>query len=225
VDPSQPTSVSATKPQQAGDAEFNPAPPAPDQTAFCPKCEKKLIDPSGLGWCRSCGYCKSLEDDKARVPIQTQPAQPRKASLFGMAEFGEVMSRLPAWTWVLVGGAGTGLAVNVLLSLVLPEASLSRALVATGEIAVGLLLIFVGQTWALCLLAPDDDKLHFKDAVLPGRLWAATVRKLPETRGQVWLVGWGLVCILSAILVVGGLTHWLSYLPKKAPPAVQKSTK
>jgi len=34
----------------------------------CPRCGKPLTDAAGLGWCRACGYCRSLEEAKAPAP-------------------------------------------------------------------------------------------------------------------------------------------------------------
>jgi hypothetical protein len=218
-----PDSGSHTSTPPLGDPDFNPA-PAEAEAESCPKCQAKLIDPSGLGWCRACGYCKSLEEDKNKVPAETtQPAAPQPSAL-GFREFAQMLAKLPHWVRALLAGAAVIVAINLIPACLLAADTLPRAVVATTEIVIGLLVIFVAQTWALCVLAPDDDKLHFKDAIIPGRLWGVALRKLPGTRGQVWLAGWGLTCILSAVFVVGSLTHWLNYLPKKSspPPAATK---
>jgi len=207
------------------DSEFNPSPEAEAEPAgdFCPRCKSKLIDPNGLGWCKACGYCKSLEDDKARVPLEAQRL-PRPPSTLGLVEFGQVMAQLPSWVWIMLGGVAIVVAFSVPLAGSLAARPLPRAVCSTVEAILGLLLIFAAQTWALCVLAPGDDKLHFKDAVFPGRLWGMSLRRLPQMRGQVWLASWGLACILSAVFVIGGQAHWLTYLPKKAtpPPAVEQ---
>ena len=31
----------------------------------------KLINPESLGWCQACGYCRSLEEDRAKMPLPT----------------------------------------------------------------------------------------------------------------------------------------------------------
>jgi hypothetical protein len=189
----------------------------------CPKCQTPLIDPNGLGWCRSCGYCKSLEDDKARVPLANQPPAPQ-ASALGLVEFADILAKLPRWVWVLLGGIAAIVVLNLPLARTLAEKPLPRAVCSTVEMFLGLLMIFVAQTWALCILAPGDDKLNFKDALLPGRLWGMTLRKLPAMHLQVWLASWGLACILAAVFVTGGQGHWLKYLPKTAetPPPVEQ---
>ena len=206
------------QPSPVGDSDFNPAAVSEPAAATCPKCKANLIDPSGLGWCRACGYCKSLEEDKARMPL-TAAAPRRQASALGLVEFIQVMAKLPSWTYVLAGGVGVVLVINLLAARLLASNPLPLAAWSTGEIILGLLMMFAAQLWALCILAPTDEKLHFKDALLPARLWWQTLARLPATRGQTWLAGWGLACILSGIFVSGGLTHWMTYLPKKPSPA------
>jgi hypothetical protein len=206
------------KPTNDLGADGNAAVDVPVVSDKCPKCEAKLIDPSGLGWCKSCGYCKSLEEDKARVPMRTAGAS-KTPSLLGMVEFGQVLAHLPSWAWVLVGGMVVIVVMNVLPAQSVPKEGLVRAVLSTSEIAIGLVLIFVAQFWALFAVGGNDEKLNFKDGVLPGRLWGMAMRKLPETQGQVWLASWGITCILSALLIIGGLPHWMEYLPKSKPAA------
>ena len=52
---------------------------ASGETESCPQCAAKLIDPNGLGWCRACGYCRSLEVERKSRPLQ-RPALPTPSS-------------------------------------------------------------------------------------------------------------------------------------------------
>src|SRR5262249_39401250 len=96
---------------------------------------------------------------------------------------------------------------------------LSRALWCTLQMVLGLLLIFAAQAWALMAIVADDERLSGKDAVIAFRLWGLTLSRLPRTHRQVWLGAWGLATLLSAVFLIGGLEHWLTYLPRKAPAA------
>jgi hypothetical protein len=214
------------QPPDADDSNVKlPTLPDADVTPeLCPNCEAKLIDPAGLGWCRKCGYCKSLEEDIARVPLHDTRTEHRPPSFLGLVEFFQLLKRLPSWAWVLIGGALTLVCMNIPPSQSLPMEGIKRAAWSSTEIILGLVMIFSAQLWALFILGPHDDKLGFKDAILPGRLWVAAVQKLPATHGQVWLASWGITMILSGILLVGGLSHWLSYLPKSLPPDVPVQT-
>src|ERR1700704_6144831 len=65
--------------------------------ALCPRCKKTLADPRGLGWCQACGYCRSLEEDRARLPLD-KPAAKNPA----MAPPGGVAApQSPMWAIVL----------------------------------------------------------------------------------------------------------------------------
>src|SRR4051794_28944721 len=77
---------------------------APADPSLCPRCGGKLTNPDGLGWCPGCGYCRSLEEEKAVAPPPPEPAAPRKPSFLGATEFGEAMRHVPRWAWPLLGG-------------------------------------------------------------------------------------------------------------------------
>src|SRR5947209_18438152 len=56
----------------------------------CPKCQGPLVSPETLGWCQKCGYCRSLEEDKARVRLERpnrlfKPAPSRLEALYLIA--------------------------------------------------------------------------------------------------------------------------------------------
>src|SRR5262245_55714947 len=64
----------------------SPAPPP-----SCPRCQGKLTDPRGLGWCQACGYCRSLEEEREKVPLpKTAPAS-RPGSSQGLVECGKML--------------------------------------------------------------------------------------------------------------------------------------
>jgi len=93
---------------------------------------------------------------------------------------------------------------------------LPRALFVTLETVIGLLALLGAQIWALLVIAPDDDKLGPKDAVISARLWSLTFARLPEMRRQVWLGGWAAAAVLSAVFIVGGFDYWYQfYKPKR----------
>src|SRR2546426_426791 len=80
----------------------NPVAAEPHQPAAdnCPHCRQPLIDPAGLGWCKACGYCRSLESEKIDKLLAAAPGPTRGAVLAGIA------GHLPVWIWVLLAGVG-----------------------------------------------------------------------------------------------------------------------
>lgn len=216
-DPAAPTAPPEPQPQHE-----------PGGPGDCPRCQHKLIDPEGLGWCKSCGYCRSLEEERARGPVpavgKPKPSGPPRPSKLGLSEFVDLLRKTPSWAWGLLAGMAAVVLLTLTPALALPEDSLPRALWCTLQIVIGAVMLFGGQVAALAMVAGDDERLTFKDALLPLRLWVTAVRRLPETRRPLWVSAWGLTAILSAVLLVGGLTHWFSYLPRSAnarPAAAQ----
>jgi hypothetical protein len=172
------------------------------------------VDPSGLGWCKKCGYCRTLESDRKRSPTPLQPAAPGYYQPSGLRQALSAPRTLPSWWWVLV----TGIAIVFILTIIparkLPPEGLARALWCTIQIAVGILMVFAAQFWAVLAIGYADEKVGPRDLFLSARLWGMTLRRLPSTCGQVCLAGWGFSVAVAALVVVGGLGYWNECLPK-----------
>ena len=203
----------ATTGTTSGPAKSNP----------CPKCGKPLTDTAGLGWCSACGYCRSLEEHKDVLPPKSA-APVKKASVGGLVELGEAIGGLPRWVWIMVLGVLAFWCFSLLPNHQLPPNSLERAIWTTCQIVVGLLVIYCAQLLAMIQIAHEDEKLTFRDTLLPARLWTMTCKRLPRTYLPVWLGSWGLSMVLSALIFIGGLPYWLYYLPGSKPPKPGQTT-
>jgi len=191
--------------------------PAPNQ---CPKCRLPLIDPTGLGWCRGCGYCRSLEDETAKQLLQHTQARGPQVSYAGL------VGNIPVWFWVLIVGLVAAVAVSLAIGWLLPAGSnFTRAMWTTAQVVVGLLAIFACQLFALVQIAAEDEKLGFKDALVPTRLWSLVCKRLPATACYLWGATWALALVVSAFLFIGGLDHWYGYLPGAKDQKDQKDQK
>ena len=180
--------------------------------ALCPRCSKSLVDPRGLGWCQACGYCRSLEEDRARMPLGKPVAKDSAApKLPGMDDV-----KRSEWPIVLVSGAMLIAAVCFMASRHYAPSPLQRAAWTTIQLAAGVLMVLASQCHALILLAPKDEGLNFIDALVPFRLYSLVFNNLPRMRLNVWLSSWGMTLLLTALIWVGGLEHWLKLIPKSA---------
>src|SRR5262245_51545058 len=183
-----------TPPPPAADAPQNAA------LAVCPRCQQPLIDPAGLGWCKACGYCRSLQAEQDNALLKTPAGPSRGDVLAGAAR------RIPHWFWLLTGGIGAVAVLSLAAGLLLPAGNcLPRALWTSIQIPVGLLLAFAVQLYAVVQIAPDDDRLSFKDALVPARLWGLVGKRLPQLSWCVCLASWGAALALCAVLFIGGL--------------------
>ncbi len=181
---------------------------APADATLCPRCEKALVDPSGLGWCQACGYCRSLDEDRTRLALapaaNTAPAGPSVMAAV----------QVPRWVIVLLAGVVVLAAVSWALGYYLPLNPLHRAIWATVQAAAGLLILFAGQAYALMRIAPEEASLNFTDAVIPFRLYGLVCKRLPRLGHVLCIASWGLTLTVSGLLLIGGMGHWLKYLPK-----------
>lgn len=192
------------------DAIVEQTPEVPVNTP-CPRCGKPLIDPSGLGWCSGCGYCKSLANDESKKILEEK----KGPSLGGMVEAGGAVSGLPAWFWACFPFAAIGIIFALFMNKRLPVGdNFDRALWATLQIAAGVLMVFLAQVCALVTIAPEEPTLSFKDAMVAGKLWGMVFKRLPRCKECLWFAILGLSLIVGSAVCIGGFQHWFSYLPK-----------
>jgi hypothetical protein len=185
------------------------SPPSAAQATPCPRCQQPLVDPRGLGWCQACGYCRSLAEDRERLPLAPSPAPAAAAAPSAAAQV-----QVPRWmVWLITGVvviAASSWAVGRFVQLT----PLQRALWTTIQAAEGVLIMFLSQSYALFRVAPEEATLHFVDALVPFRLYSLVFKRLPRLALVVCVGSWGLTLTLAAVLFIGGLGHWLNYLPK-----------
>jgi hypothetical protein len=176
----------------------------------CPRCKKPLIDPNGLGWCKACGYCKSLEEgEKKAAEIEEKPLP----SLGGLTATGAAIGQSPLWIWVTLIGLGAVIGGTWFAEKSMSLTPFSRALFTTIQMAAGLALMLLGQFVGLLRIAPEDPTMSFKDAIFPFKLYALALKRLPTTQWTIYFGVWGLTAIITANIFVGGMLHWLDYLP------------
>jgi hypothetical protein len=183
----------------------------------CPRCQKPLVDPQGLGWCKACGYCRSLADSEKQAPEPVQaPAKPNTLTATSSA-----LGQTPRWFWIALFGVVVIVAGTIAGGHYLTLKPLERALLTTVQIAAGIIVMFVGQFLGLLRIAPEDSTLGFWDAVFPFRLYSLVFKRLPSTQTTFCLGVWGVAMIASAAIFVGGLEHWLNYIPKSQAQKTQ----
>jgi hypothetical protein len=194
-------------------------PPVSETTAVaCPRCQKPLFDPNGLGWCKACGYCRSIAESEAQASQTPAAAAPTTLTATGSA-----IGQTATWVWVALVGMILVAGATFALASWLTLTPLQRALLTSVQIAAGFALMFAGQFIGLLRIAPDESTLSFKDAVFPFRLYGLIFKRLPSTRHTVYLGAWGLAAIVSAAVFIGGLGHWFTYLPGYQKNQTQKS--
>jgi hypothetical protein len=181
----------------------------------CPRCQAPLIDPAGICWCKECGFCRSLLECELKTVGSNQPTKHNEITATG-----EAIGQTPFWVWVMIVGMVAVIGGTWAAGHYLRLAPLHRAILTSAEILGSVAILLLVQFIALMKIAPDDPTLTFKDAVIPFRLYALIFKRLPKMSFTVFIAVWCLTAIISANVFVGGVTHWLTYLPdsKKMEP-------
>jgi hypothetical protein len=200
---------------------LTPEPKTEPKITECPRCKNKLVDAAGLGWCSQCGYCHSLEQDRARAPVPT-PTAHKSLSNPGTLDSLRLLVKVPSWFWVMLAGAVVVMLCTWLLVHSQRITPFGRCLWCTVQIGLGAVILFLASFWALLQVAAEDETITAKDVFLPVRLWTLTCKRLPKSRCQVWLAVWAAAGILSAAIFVGGLSEWFKYLPKASTAALSR---
>lgn len=190
-----------------GPASSKPLPVSSGQEVLCPRCGAKLINPDSLGLCQVCGYCRSLEEGRAKV--LAVPAEEEQAIL-GRRGRRSGFHWLAESFWLPCFAVGAVALFTHLLDRRVDEESVTRTLWATGELIVGVVALFVAQWWALVMVAPREEGMGIRDLFLPARLWILTLIRLPETRWPVSMAAAGWALVACAVFWIGGLELWYS---------------
>jgi hypothetical protein len=191
----------------------------------CPRCQQPLVDPNGLGWCKACGYCKSLAESEttaAKAPPLPTPAE-KAGSTNSVSAMGTAIVQTPVWFWVSLIGVIVVAGATFAAGHYLKFTPLQRAVLTSVQIVTGAAVMFLGQFIGLMRIAPEESTLGFWDAVFPFRLYGLVMKRLPSTQVTVYLGVWGLTAIIAVNVFVGGLPHWLTYLPDSTKQKMPKA--
>ncbi len=102
--------------------------------------------------------------------------------------------------------------VSVAAHGVLPQTGRLRTVYSTYQLLLGFLVLYLSQWWALLMVAPKDPSLGIRDLlVISGRLWNSAFQMLPQTRWPIYLGFWGLLLMVGAVTITGGLADWFHW--------------
>jgi hypothetical protein len=193
-------------PRPAGD----PVPPSKSETDVnCPRCYTKLTDPSGLGLCEHCGYCRSLELGGVAV-LAGARSGPWQTLLRGLKQ---ALIVAPPATFALCVAFVAVVPTALIADQRFAPGSRARALWSTGSLLCGIVLLLTGQAWAVAVLKRMRERVTWDDMASPLQVWSMALRRIPDTAWPVGLAGSGMLAILAAVVWVGGLSYWLRTNP------------
>ncbi|QDT63649.1 ATP dependent DNA ligase [Calycomorphotria hydatis] len=148
-------------------------------------------------FCPECGYYPSL---KKRIEL------PEVNKDWEGGEPVSLMSAIPMWAWVMVGGMGAIVVICAVLSAPLPAESAVRGEWAIIQAALCTIGVFTAHLTAFIVACQRDDRFGPFDLFMkPFGIWKIVLMKLPKGVWRVWLGTWSLTGIVVAVLVVGGM--------------------
>src|SRR5258708_1030023 len=100
--------------------------------APCPRSQKALFDPAGLGWCKACGYCRSVAESDTKVEQAPVKAQPNT-----MTATSDAIGQMPKWFWVALIGVALIVGITFMIGHKSRMSPFDRALFATVQIGIG----------------------------------------------------------------------------------------
>ena len=154
-----------------------------------------------------CGYTRA---EGVRPATEKPPPKPTPGNALL-----EAIRTVPSWVWVLVGGCLVILVGCILASLSLSADGEDRALFTTALLALAVAGMVVAEAWVVPMIALDAHHLGVFDFLMPYRLWAFAIERLPRTRRPVSLLSWCVTAALGGLLIVGGLWYWLPGRPRE----------
>ena len=183
------------------EVESQPSAPVPGET--CPRCH--TTQSWGMAsWCPNCGYYPSVgEDDvedmswKDHVVEDTAEAEPEN-----------IWQSIPAWFWIMMAGVIGIMVSSVTIRLLLPEEDSPRGIIALVQLGVGFLSFAIAHGIASREAMKNDPRINLTDVGLAWfSVWQPTITQLPHTCKRIWSIAWGLMAMVTAVTVIGGIDY------------------
>ncbi len=181
----------------------------------CPRCH--TTEPWGeSSWCPRCNYYpvvdrgmadgKSWQDDLPELP-QEEEIDDRSA-----------LASIPIWFWVMLAGVVSITAFSVAIRSIFPDEDSPRGLIAIGQLVLGALTVLSAHLMAARYALKNDRRLNFNDILLCWfNIWQPTIARLPEACKRIQAMIWGIVAVLTAVTIIGGIDYSAPFRTHAAP--------
>lgn len=173
----------------------------------CPRCGQKLVDPGGLGWCSKCGFCRSLEEDKVKAPVEqaAAKAETKEEAVVSSLTLNEILIQEMGWGDVVRGLGRILLGWGILIGGIL-----LGGLLLIGSLTMG---PTIGAMWTFLLgmAIIGVAGLFSYGIMIAGQL--VCMINTPERNGARWLIFACLVCLAMGP-IINVASYW-SFTSKK----------
>jgi hypothetical protein len=176
----------------------------------CEKCEAP-IKSDMVSICRRCGWYASLgtfvELDQNWETEQDDPAE-KPAAGPAKSHVRVWLDLMPRWSWIIVWSALAVVVESIVARLVTADGSSIRTTWSLSQVMLGVLIALGCHVFNFLVAAAENADFGVLDMILkPVKLWAYAARNLPT---RLWVANsgvCGVVGVLAAVLIVGGIPY------------------
>lgn len=171
----------------------------------CPRCHTTQ-DWGHSSWCPVCSYYPVADEGAAdgRSWADDLPEVEQEEQL----DDRHPLLAIPGWFWIMMGGILGIVVFSVSILLAFPEEDGPRGTIALIQLAVGFASFAVAHGLACKKAFALDRRLNPMDILLGWVLiWQPAVQELPKSSRRIWGLVWGVVGMLTAVTIIGGIDY------------------
>ena len=180
----------------------------------CPRCH---TDQSWgeASWCPACGYYPAIDSRSADGAswADALPETPVEEE-----DHRTALESIPGWFWGMIAGVVGITCCSIAVRFNFPDEDSPRGTIALVQLVTGLLSMLVAHLIAGKVAMSSDRRVNVNDILLSWfNVWQPTITDLPRTFKRVWAMVWGMVSVLTAMTIIGGIDYGAPFRGHDAP--------
>lgn len=198
IEPEAQTDLDARQTEVIGNADLQELETV-EQQPTCGKCG--TFESWGTGtWCPVCGYYPKFDEAPEEIDRSLQGTEEVVCE-----NWWEV---IPRWAWILIGGAVAILVGSIAVRVYYHFYGGRRGYWATRQLFLGCAITIAAHCRAAFIGLNKDHKLTPSDVfIAPIATWNRSIKMLPKSRIQIWMAGWGIMLMVTAMVIIGGIRY------------------
>lgn len=200
------------------------ATPAAEQVAVpgetCPRCHTTASWGEN-SWCPDCGYYPIVDAGAAEGESWSDalPETPRETE-----DNRTALESIPIWFWGMIAGiiGITLFSVAIRLSFPGEDGEKIRSTITLIQLTIGSISALTAHILATRAAMAADRRINLFDFVIAWfAIWQPTIISLPKTCKRLLSVVWGMVAVLTAVAIIGGVDWSAAFRPAHEAPKLK----